>query len=201
MDSASTRGADSIAQDVLMADANPNIRAIVLEINSGGGESAGGNKLHSVVKGVGKPVIAMVDMAGSAALNIAVAANEIWATHNAAEIGGIGTYVMFSKSMMEQMASDLTFIYSEGSDRKNEAMRALMNGDTSLIQKEVNASGERFRQTVRENRELRGNIDDTLSGAMFDAVTARRRGLIDGIGTFQMIMERAAMLGRRHKKK
>jgi ClpP class serine protease len=201
MSSPSTRGADEIAQDVLMADANPNVEAIVFDVESGGGDSMAGKKLHSVIKGVKKPTLAMVDMAGSAALNTVVAANEVWAKHHAAEIGGIGTYVMFSKKMLEQMSTDLAFIYSEGSEGKNAAMRALLAGDTSLIQQEVNKSAEQFRENVRTSRELRGDVEKTLSGAMFDAKEARRRGLIDGIGNFNEIMGRVQTLVRRRKMK
>jgi phage terminase large subunit-like protein len=148
-----------------------------------------------------EPTLAMVDMAGSAALNTVVAANEVWAKHHAAEIGGIGTYVMFSKKMLEQMSTDLAFIYSEGSEGKNAAMRALLAGDTSLIQQEVNKSAEQFRENVRTSRELRGDVEKTLSGAMFDAKEARRRGLIDGIGNFNEIMGRVQTLVRRRKMK
>ncbi len=79
-----------------MAASNPNIAAIVLQIDSPGGEVSGTQQLADVIKSVQKPVVAFVDgMMASAALWIGSAADEIIASTPQDIIGSIGTMMSF----------------------------------------------------------------------------------------------------------
>ncbi|MCB0636447.1 MAG: S49 family peptidase, partial [Lewinella sp.] len=84
-------------------------------------------------------------------------------------------------------------IYASKSTNKNAAFRAFLQGNLSLLRNELEATNEEFLNAVMEYRALKGSertIEHTLSGAMFDAKTARRRGLVDGIGGMDYAIKR-----------
>ena len=69
---------DVLAKDFASALGNPEVRAIVLEINSPGGQATGISEFAAQVRAAAKPVVAYVDgMAASAAYWIAAAAPQI----------------------------------------------------------------------------------------------------------------------------
>lgn len=79
------------------------------------------------------------------------------------------------------MAETTIELYGAGSPRKNEAIRAAKRGDYSLLQMEIDDSDQRFKDEVVAARHL--DISDpmtieTISGAMFYANDAKRRGLL-----------------------
>lgn len=81
---------DKLAMDFSAAVANPSVSAIVLNIDSPGGQVAGTAEFAAMVRGSNKPVIAYVGgMGASAAYWIASAAREIVASRTAM-VGGIG---------------------------------------------------------------------------------------------------------------
>jgi ClpP class serine protease len=200
MGSASTLGAEDIRDQLFSFYENENIKAIVMDINSGGGESGAGFMLNAAIAERTKPVIARVTYAGSAAYMTAIACDEIHAAFAAAKIGGIGAFAQIDNEMIKTLQERFSFIYSDESDRKNEAFRGLLEGDQSKIKAEINAIGKQFRDMVSTSRALTTSVSDTLSGAMFDAKTAKKRGLIDAISTQQELMNRAAYLGMTRKK-
>lgn len=198
--SASTLGAEDIRDQLFSFYDNENIKAVVVDINSGGGESGAGFMLNAAISERNKPVIARVTYAGSAAYMTAMACDEVHAAFAAAKIGGIGAFAQIDNEMIKTLKERVSFIYSDESDRKNEAFRGLLEGDQSKIKAEINAIGKQFRDMVSASRALTTSVPDTLSGAMFDAKTAKKRGLIDAISTQKELMNRAAYLGMTRKK-
>ena len=87
---------DRLAMRVRAAGADPSVKAIVLDIDSPGGSSVGGQELWSEVYALRgkKPVIAVANaLAASAAYHLASAAEEIVVTPSGMA-GSIGTYIM-----------------------------------------------------------------------------------------------------------
>jgi signal peptide peptidase SppA len=97
---------DWLQNALLMAEKDPQVRSILLDIDSPGGEAAGAMETAIVVRSVSrtKPVKAFVNsLAASAAYAIASGASEIVVTPSAI-VGSIGVIVLhmdFSKSLAE----------------------------------------------------------------------------------------------------
>jgi chromosome segregation ATPase len=86
---------------------------------------------------------------------------------------------------------------------KNEEFRALQLGDPSKIIAALNKSDAIFMAEVKKNLNLKGDaetIKETLSGRMFFAADAQKRGLIDGIKTKSEVIARAEQLAKQYSK-
>jgi ClpP class serine protease len=196
-------GMDELANQFLAAYQNPNIEGIILKASTGGGESAAGSRLQAIIQDAPKPVVVYTDtMLASAGVRGAVTATEIIAAQGA-EIGSIGTYITLPKGFSEQYNAYYTDVYADKSGNKNKSFRAFIAGDMSEMKAEVNRINEQFLTEVSSFRALKGSKTQqeyTLSGAMFSADEALRRGLVDAVGSFQMAIDRTRALASERRK-
>jgi len=189
-DGLSTRGINSLIQNFNDALTNPNIEGILLEVNTGGGEVTAAQMLKSAIEQSPKAVVVYAHMMASGGVLGTLTADEIVASGPLARIGSIGTFITISKRFAEWYNENYTDIYADKSGNKNKSFRSLLKGDLSALKQDVNSTNEYFLKEVQKYRQLRGDTDVTLSGELFYAGDAKRRGLIDGIGGFQYAVKR-----------
>jgi len=187
----STYGANDIANQLNAAYGNQNIAAIILRTNSGGGEVTAMQILSQTVKDRNKPVIGWAQFAASAAYGTLAPANEIIANGELASVGSIGAVYEVDMEFLNWYKENVLAIYGTKSQNKNQEIRALLNGDSTPIQKMVDRYTDNFHSIVTSNRPLSGNVEHTLSGAMFSAKEAKRNGLVDSIGGLNYAIKRA----------
>lgn len=190
----SSRGMYDFADDMRAVYQNRNIESILLETDSGGGESTAGNIARDVVSERNKPVIALVQNAGSAAYNAISVADEIIGASKDARAGSIGTFITVDMETIKKYTSRFMDIYSEDSPDKNKPFRKALGGDYAELKAMVTKMTTEFHQAISEARPLRGNQamrKETLSGGMFNGTESKARGLIDGIGNFNYAISRA----------
>ena len=186
----SSPGVDMMISDLRRAYNHPNVEAVVIETNSGGGESMAGTMLKSAIMERNKPVIGFAHMAASAAYRALSGADEIIASSDAAEFGSIGTMISIDQKFLNKYRSRIADFYGSGAPDKNGEFRAAIGGDFSRLQSRVDELTARFQEEIKRDRPLRGDKKSTLSGAMFDALASKERGLIDGVGTMRYVMDR-----------
>jgi ClpP class serine protease len=187
------RGVDSLVQDIQAAFQNDHIIGIVLETNTGGGESVAGQILNGALRDAPKPVVVWSHFLASAGIMGTLPASEIIASTSAASFGSIGTFVTLDKRIAEWYNRNYTDVYAQKSSNKNRPFRALMKGDMSAIQEMVDIHNQSFIEEVQAFRHLKGTAADiahTLSGEMFQANEAKLRGLVQGVGGFQYAIKR-----------
>lgn len=201
-DGLSTRGISALTQDIAYAASNPNVDGILLEINSGGGEVTAAQQLMAALDGIAKPVVAWAHVMASGAYYGALPSDEIIASTDGAMIGSIGTMITLPRNFSQFYKENYVDLYATRSSRKNEDFRAFLEGDLGPLRRGLDQTNDTFHAEVRKYRELSAsNMDDTLSGAMFQAREARRRGLIDGIGGMDYAMKRLNAAIKRRKMK
>ena len=192
-DGMSSMGTKSLEREINYAKSNPNVDGLLIEVSSGGGESVAGNHLHTVIKNFGKPVVAAVHYAGSAAYKSIVKADEIIGIGELSSVGSIGTMFSINKKMLEYIKNNFVELYSDLSPQKNKAFRDLLNDDTSGIKDDINRVAKIFQDTVVEGRKLNPDsklTKDTLEGAMFLAQDAKKRNLLDQVGSMDLAISR-----------
>jgi ClpP class serine protease len=195
------RGADDVEADFRQAYSDGGVDAIVFDINSGGGMASAGWRLNSVIKERNKPVLSYNRYSGSAAVLASVPSDEIMGQPGS-ETGSIGAYIPIDKVLMEMLANDIEFIYAQQSTQKNGPLMAALRGDYEPLRKQVTKTAAAFIKEVEAFRPLNEAFkEEVLSGPMFTASEAKKRGLIDSVGTFTDAMKRARLLGKRHKQK
>ncbi|MBD3630505.1 S49 family peptidase [Cyclobacterium sp.] len=191
-------GTTEIASFMKDAVTHKNIGAIVLDIDSGGGAVDAVAPLVDVThlaKATGKPVVASVDMACSAAYWIASEADYIVADNGiSAEVGSIG--VMMSlvnmKAYYEEKGINFHHIYSNESSEKNKPFELAMEGKYELIrEEELDPLARGFQKTVKTNRagKLNTQAKGILNGKTYFADEALSVGLIDRVGTCTTAVE------------
>jgi ClpP class serine protease len=94
------------------------------------------------------------------------------------------------KEIAKWYSENVDDIYSEVSQDKNAEWRAYLKGDTKPLQTIVTQNAKLFQQEVTKYRPLNYDKETTLRGGMFFAQDAKKRGLIDGVGTLGYAMSR-----------
>ena len=192
-------GTEEIAAEINRATQHPNIAAIVLDIDSGGGAVNAVAPLAQAIaraKAAGKPVVASCDIAASAAYWLASCCNKIVANNDiSSAFGSIGVMCSFVdvKGSYEAKGYKFHEIYADQSANKNEAFTLALQGNYDKIKAEsLNPLAISFQDTVKANRPaLQADAPGVLSGKMFYAREALEIGLIDEIGSLSTAVELA----------
>lgn len=193
----SSNGVDRLAVDLRNAYSNPNIAGVVIETNSGGGESLAGNMAKSAIMERNKPVIGFGHLVASAAYRALTGADEIIMSSEFSEVGSIGTMVQLDNKAISRFRERVSEFYGKDAPNKNGDIRKAFAGDFSAIQERVNELTVQFHNEIIRDRPLSGGterIKDTLSGKMFDAKEGKRRGLVDAIGGLNFAAKRVFSL-------
>lgn len=187
-----SRGIRSLNADLMAADANPNISGIVLEIDSGGGQTTAGTELQNAIKDITDrgqtQVVVYAQTLASAALRAAVAADYIIVASDTADVGSVGTMMQVNAKMLKEARESLLTIYARQSKMKNGPIRALFEGDEEPLIDYVSerAQGfidsiERLRPGMRRDQQ---QVERLQSGDLFTGAEAAQIGLVDAVGTF-----------------
>jgi len=191
--SSGVRGMRGVAEDLRAAYANRNIRGVLLEVNSGGGEIMSMEVLTSALSARNKPVVTHAYFAASAAYGTAAATDEVIALSEFSKVGSIGAVISLNKLALQEYAEEWMDFYGQNAPKKNGDFRAALAGDFTGIQRVADEATDQFQAKVRGLRNLRGSdqkITETLSGDVFSGADAKRRGLIDGIGGLEYALTR-----------
>ena len=187
------RGSVSIKEDILSADANPNIKSILLVVNSPGGTTSYTDILSDAVKNCSKPVIAFVEgMAASAAYWIISGASRIICSSDLDTVGSIGTMLeyMDMKPYFEKAGVVIHEVYATLSTEKNQHLHDVRAGNYDSIRTEVlDRINAKFHATVLDNRP---SLDAAaLGGKIYFAPDAIACGLVDEIGSYDYALGQA----------
>lgn len=195
-------GTEDTAAWIDYADKNKDVAAIVLEMESGGGEVNGTQQLGEVIAATKKPVVAFVKgMAASAAYWAASQADVIiMETGPVSEVGSIGVLMVHGElaTYEEKNGAKYTIIRADGSENK-----ALVNMyepiNADLIKAEKAAMKPMRDAFIKAVKKGRGDkltkddavLEDVFSGNMFTAKDAIKYGLADEVGTFDDAIKKA----------
>jgi len=186
------RGMATTAEIIKKANASKNVAAIVLKVDSPGGTVDGTKDLADVVKQVKKPIISFIDgLAASAALWIASASNEIYASQEHTEIGSIGVVLSFAdmQPAFEKLGVKFHTITAPQSKDKTKLFEDLRAGKYDEYKEEVLAPlADLFINTIKENRPK--TKEERFTGKVYFAKDVEGE-LIDGIKTFEETVVRA----------
>lgn len=187
---------EMLGREISTAAADPDISAIVLNVDSPGGTVPGLTELHSAIMSARerKPIVASVNsMSASAAYWITSAASEISITPSG-EAGSIGVFAMHvdESAALEQEGVKVSLIHF--GDRKIDGNRfqPLTEEARASIQADVDAFGAMFHRDVAKGRGV--SVADVREkfgqGAMLLAKDALAAGLVDKIETLDQTITR-----------
>lgn len=171
------------------ANSNPNVKAIVLDINSKGGSQVACEEIADDIEKSSKPVVAYIGDNGlDESYLIASGADAIVAS-SSSSIGGIGLSFIDSNKYSK---TKLTGVYNEDYLKLKKSNESnpdnLLNG-----QKMIDQDYTQFIKAIAENRNLKPNYLAKLAhGKRYNGNEAKNLGLIDKIGNKNKAIELAA---------
>jgi signal peptide peptidase SppA len=192
--------ADLYGQAFSQAVADPNVGAIVLEVDSPGGEVHGIDELATRIRSArgSKPIVAVANtMAASASYWIAAQADELLVSPSG-EVGSVGVYTVFEdwSKALDQAGVSLELIAAP--DGKGLDVSKAMSDDLRAeLRSRVDHYYGMFAQAVAKGRGVReAKVRDTWKAKMYRASEAVELGLADAVGTLDDAIVRASKLSR-----
>lgn len=184
---------DGLSEQLARIVGRNDVRALLLNVHSGGGEVAGCfdlvDQIHELRGSM--PIVALAaDAASSAAYAIASAADEVIVTQTG-EVGSIGvvlTHFDYSR-MAEEMGVAVTHIYAGKDKVLGSPYKPLSDADRRKLQAEVDTLYELFVTKVSRNRGLDADAVRSTEARIFLAEEAVKTGLADRIASGRQVLE------------
>lgn len=178
--------ANAIISALESAKHDSTIKAILLDINSGGGTVVAAEQIGDELKTIGKPVVALIRETGaSGAYWIASFANKIVASNNSivGSIGVTASYLDFAGLLQNYNVTYVRLVSGENKDIGS-PYRAITNDEYNALMKIVGEAQQEFLKTLAENRNMSIDyLNSTLgSGMIFSGADAKTLGLLDFLG-------------------
>ncbi len=179
---------------------NPDIKAIILKVESPGGSVNASDLIYNEViktKNSKKPIVAFYNsIAASGGYYVSVPADKIIATP-ATWTGSIGVIMQVPNfsGLMSKVGLQMVTIKSGKSKDTLSPYRPTTEEDQEIFQKLVDESYEQFVQIVSKGRKMNLQKARALAdGRIYSAKQARENGLIDKVGYFEDAVEMAQKL-------
>ncbi|MCI8468309.1 MAG: signal peptide peptidase SppA [Eggerthellaceae bacterium] len=194
----STSSPEGLKAQLDRAEANPDIKAVVLRVNSGGGVATAGEEMSTYVRQFSKPVVvSSAATNASAAYELSSQADYIFTAKTTA-IGAIGTAMQITdvSGLLDMLGITVDNITSSDSKDSSYGTRALTEEERAYYQNLVDQVNATFIEAVAEGRDMtEDEVRALATGLTFTGMEAVDNGLADELGTLEDACDKAAQLG------
>ncbi len=196
----STRCASVPTIKDMLDDANGDraVKAIVLDINSGGGYVVASRQLMQAIKESEKPVVAYISESGaSGAYYAASAADDVVADRHAIT-GSLGVVMEIQHyyGLFEKIGVNVTMITAGEYKDIGSPYRSMTETEKEKLTKMVNQIHEDFISDVAANRGMDvESVRKVADGSIYLGIDAKQLGLVDELGDRDDAIMVAAALG------
>jgi protease-4 len=193
-------GAESLTDRLRKAAANKDVGAVVLRINSPGGDAFASEKVRREVQALAETgktvVVSMGDVAASGGYWIAMAVDEVWASPSTitGSIGVIGIFPTFARPL-EKLGISSDGVGTTPLAGKLRLDRPLDDNLRRIFQHATEQTYEDFLRLISEARNMSiESVEKVAGGRVWSGVQAKERGLVDQTGTLQQSIDAAARI-------
>jgi len=185
-----------MGKQIESAIADPRVKSLVLEVNSGGGSAIGAPELAAIIHECAavKPIVTVTDgTMASAAYWVGSAANAVFASGPTVQVGSIGV-VATHNYQPQSGAGQLTEITAGRYKRMGTTAKPLDDEGAAYIQQMVDHIYAVFVDAVAQHRGVSADavLQHMADGRVFVGQQALDAGLIDGFSTVDQVAERMA---------
>jgi protease IV len=197
--SGSNIGGDKLARAIRKYRLDPDIKAIVLRINSPGGSGAASEVIYrelAAAKKVKPVVVSMGTVAASGGYYIATASNRIFVEPETIT-GSIGVFGLFPN--VQKLFNNIGITYDSVETTPYSDLltpfRQKTPEEMSVIQKYIDQFYQEFLEHVSQARNIPvDQVNEIAQGRVWSGQEALKLRLVDQIGGLQMAIEYAAQL-------
>jgi signal peptide peptidase SppA len=188
------QGYDGLRAKIEKANADDSIKGILLDYDSPGGEVSGAFALANMINANAKPIWSYAnELMASAAYLTGSQAKMIYAP-DSASIGSIGVVVAHAdqSAKLEASGSKVTLLHSGKHKIDGNGYGPLPDGVAQKIQASLDKTRDKFAASVGSGRGSRFTKDAALAteAEVYDAEEALQIGMIDGIASFDEVLDR-----------
>ena len=195
----SSLSSTQIVSDIESAEKNSGIKAIILDINSGGGGPVASREIVQAVKKTKKPTIALIrEVGASGAYWIASASDYVIADPLSitGSIGVLGSYLDLSGLLKRYDIKYESMTAGEYKDMGT-PYKELTPGERALLQQKLNLIQEVFVQDAAKSRKLnKEQIDEIRKASFYLGIEAKQLNLVDELGGKDLAIKKAKELGK-----
>ncbi len=189
--SPSATPADDIVEQIERADEDGSVKALVLRLNTPGGQIVPSDDIRTAAASFDGPTIAYAtDVCASGGYWIASGCDELWA-HEASLVGSIG--VIGSRVNASDLADRLGLSYEQltAGEYKDAGtpLKEFEEKDRAYLQGLIDEYYDHFVERVAEGRDLDADTVRETEARVYVGTDAYDRGLVDEIGTHQAVEE------------
>ena len=197
-----TIGSEKISKAIRQARLDKSIKAIVLRVNSPGGDALASDVIWREVvlaKQVKPVVVSMGDYAASGGYYISCAASKIIAEPNTltGSIGVFGIIPNFQGLLNKKLGITVDGVKTDQFADFGNTTRPLSPAERSILEFEIERIYKTFIKHVSEGRKIPvATVDSIAQGRIWNANDAKRIGLVDDIGGINYAVTVAAGLAK-----
>jgi protease-4 len=188
----------SIVKLVKQAARDPQVKAIVLRVDSPGGSVIGSDEIYHALKQAGKPVVAsMGSLAASGGYYVSMAAEHIVA-HPDTLTGSIGVISEFTniQGLYEKLGLRSEIVKSGENKDFGAQTVPFTEADRTLWQAVIDETYDSFVNIIADNRGMTAEeVKKLADGRVYTGRQAYAAKLVDQLGYFDDAVDKAASLG------
>jgi protease-4 len=184
--------ADSIVDQIERADADDNVEALLVKLNTPGGEVVPSDDIRRAAMAFDGPTVAYaVDTCASGGYWIASGCDELWA-RDASIVGSIG--VIGSSVNASELADKVGLSYERFAAGKYKdagtALKELSDDERAYLQGLIDDYYDDFVERVAEGRDMDPQVIRDTEARVYLGEEAHELGLVDALGAVEDVEDR-----------
>lgn len=187
-----------IVNHLKQAEEDPDVKAVVLRVDSPGGSVVASHEIHQQILAMTKPVVvSMGELAASGGYYVSAPADEIFANPNTltGSIGVISQFIHIDQ-LLKEYGVEVTTIKSGKFKDQGSPFRSMTEEEIATWQAIIDETYEAFVQVVADGRGLSVDaVKELADGRLFTGKQALELGMVDQLANLQGATQRAAELG------
>jgi protease IV len=194
----SIAASEDIVDIVRWSAVDPDVKAILLVVNSPGGSVVASDVIYNELKNVQKPIVVLFgETAASGGYYISMAGDYIIANPNtlAGSIGVISTFPN-AEELLEKVGVEMNVVISGDAKDFGSLYRDMTPEELEYWQALIDETYDGFVEIVAEGREMtEEEVRSLADGHVYTGRKALELGLVDALGYEQDAINKAATLG------
>jgi protease-4 len=194
----SVAASGNIVKLIKQAAKDPQVKAIVLRVDSPGGSVIGSDEIYHALKESGKPVVAqMGELAASGGYYVSMAADHIVAYPDTLT-GSIGVISQFTnyEELFNKLGLKVTTIKTGENKDFGSPTTPFTEEDEKLWQQVVDEAYDNFVNIIADNRGMtKEEVKALADGRVYTGRQALSLKLVDELGYLEDAIDKAASLG------
>lgn len=194
------KGAESISKEIEEADSRPDVKSVIVLVDSPGGSVVGSKEIYDALRALNKSSVAYInEMAASGGYYVASATDYIVSQPDALT-GNIGARATVSdmSGLFAKIGYNETTVKSGAMKDMGTPSRPMTPEEYAVFESIINESFQQFKSDVQAGRGKRLDsfgFATALDARILSGRQAKKIGLIDELGNKKRAIQKAAELG------